>query len=149
MTPRALEEGTPCSNKAELYIGLMKEAVRKGMREVNSCMVFWDYCLERRAQIHNLIAKFNFKLHGSSAHTVTTGEEGDISSLCQFGWYEWCYFCKHTAAFPHQKEVVGRVLDPARGDGNEMCQWVLKSNGKVVPRQSVQPVQTAELHSPQ
>ena len=27
-TLRALEEGTPWSNKAELYIGLLKEAVR-------------------------------------------------------------------------------------------------------------------------
>ena len=80
---------------------------------------------------------------------MTTGEEGDISSLCQFGWYEGCYFHKHTAAFPHQKEVLGRVLGPASGDGNEMCQWVLKSNGRVVPRQSVSPLQAAELHSPQ
>ena len=28
-TLRALEEGTPWSNKAELYIGLLKEAVRE------------------------------------------------------------------------------------------------------------------------
>ena len=30
---RALEEGTPWSNKAELYIRLLKEAVQKDMRE--------------------------------------------------------------------------------------------------------------------
>ena len=29
MTSRALKEGTPWSHKAYLYIGLMKEAVRK------------------------------------------------------------------------------------------------------------------------
>eukprot|EP00957_Ditylum_brightwellii_P063051 4785549-Ditylum_brightwellii.AAC.1 len=29
----ALEEGTPWANKAELYIGLLKEAVRKDMKE--------------------------------------------------------------------------------------------------------------------
>eukprot|EP00957_Ditylum_brightwellii_P124443 9484066-Ditylum_brightwellii.AAC.1 len=29
---RVLEEGTPWANKAELYIGLMKEAVRKDMK---------------------------------------------------------------------------------------------------------------------
>ena len=34
----ALEEGTPRSNKAELYIGLLKEAVQKDMRESNSPM---------------------------------------------------------------------------------------------------------------
>ena len=45
-TLRTLEEGTPWSNKAELYIGLLKEAVRKDMHESNSPMILWDYCVE-------------------------------------------------------------------------------------------------------
>ena len=56
-TLRALEEGTPWSNKAELYIGLIKEAVRTDMCESNSPLCFWDYCVERRARINNLTAK--------------------------------------------------------------------------------------------
>ena len=36
--------------------------------------------------------------------------------------------------FPTNREVLGRVLGPAQGEGNEMAQWVLKANGKVVPR---------------
>ena len=133
----ALEEITPWSNKAELYIGLLKEAVRKDMRESNSPMILWDYCVERRARINNLMAKDNFKLHGTTPHTATLAEEGDISSLCQFGWYEWCYYCEQMAGFPHNHEVLGRVLGPARGECNEMAQWVLKANGKVVPRRSL------------
>ena len=58
-TLRALEEGTPLSNKAELYIGLIKEAVRKDMRESNSPLSFWDYCVERRARINNLTANMH------------------------------------------------------------------------------------------
>ena len=58
-TLRALEEGTPWSNKAELYIGLIKEAVRKDMCESNSPLCFWDYCVERRARINNLTAKMH------------------------------------------------------------------------------------------
>ena len=46
-TLQALEEGTPWSNKAELYIGLLKEAVQKDMRESNSLMSLWDYCVEQ------------------------------------------------------------------------------------------------------
>jgi hypothetical protein len=65
-TLRALEEGTPCANKAELYIGLLKEAFRKDMKDQDSPMVVWDYYIERRARIHNLKAKSNFKLHGSN-----------------------------------------------------------------------------------
>ena len=130
----ALEEGTPWSNKAELYVGLLKEAVRKDMGESDLPMSLWDYCVERWASINNLMAKDNFKLHGTTPHTVTLAEEGNISSLCQFGWYEWCYYREQTAAFPHNHEVLGQVLGPAQGEGNEMAQWVLKANGRVVPR---------------
>ena len=125
---RALEEGTPGSNKAESYIGLIKEAVQKDIYESNSPLCFWDYCVERRARINNLTANDAFRLHGSTPHTLTTGDEGDISNLCQYAWYEWCYFRDQTAAFPNNKEVLGRVLGPARGAGNEMAQWILKVN---------------------
>ena len=145
---RALEEGTPWSNKAELYIGLLKEAVRKDMREADSPLVFWDYCIERRARINNLTAKDRFNLHGTTAYTATFGEEGDISNLCQYGWYQWCYYREHTEKFPFNREVLGRVLGPARGEGNEMSQWVLKANGKVVPRRTHRPLTVAEMHSP-
>ena len=125
----ALEEGTPWSNKAKLYIGLLKEAVRKDMRESDLPMCLWDCCVERQARINNLMAKNNFKLHGMTPHTATLAEEGDISFLCQFGWYEWCYYCEQTAAFPHDCEALGRILGPTRGKGNEMAQWILKANG--------------------
>ena len=90
-TLRVLEENTPWANKAELYIGIIKEAVRKDMKESNCPLAFWDYCMERRSRINNLTAKDLFSLHGSNAHTDLTGDEGDISALCQYDWYEWCY----------------------------------------------------------
>ena len=103
------------------------------MRASNSPMTLWDYCVERQARINNLMAKDNLKLHGTTPHTATLAEKGDISPLCQFGWYEWCYYHEQMAAFPHNREVLGRDLGPARGEGNEMAQWVLKANGRVVP----------------
>ena len=60
---------------------------------------------------------------------------------------EFCHYHEQTAAFPHNREVLGRVLDPAQGEGNEMAQWVLKATGWVVPRRSLQPLTTAEKHS--
>jgi hypothetical protein len=70
-TLRALEEGTPWSNKAELYIGIIKEAVRKDMKDSDCPLVLWDYCVERRARINNLTVKDMFKLHGGNPHTAT------------------------------------------------------------------------------
>ena len=77
----------------------------------------------------------------------TFGEQGDISNLCQFHWYDRCYFRDHKAPFPHHQEVLGCVLGPAQGEGNELSQWVLKSNGNVVPCRTVRVLQLAEVHS--
>ena len=117
------------------------------MCETNSPMSLWDYSVGRGARINNLTAKDNFKLHGMTPHTVTLAEEGNISSLCQFGWYEWCYYCEQTDAFPHNHEVLGRLLGPAQGEGNEIAQLILKANRRVVPRQSLQLLMTVERHS--
>ena len=57
-------------------------------------------------------------------------------------------FREHTAQFLHNQEVLGRVLGPARGEGNEISQWVLKANGLVVLRRSVRPLHQSEVHSP-
>jgi hypothetical protein len=91
-TLRVLEEGTPWSNKAELYIGLIKEAVRKDMKASGYPIALWDYCIKRRARINNLTARNLFQLHGTNAHTALTKDEGDISNLCQYAWYEWCFY---------------------------------------------------------
>ena len=104
---RALEEGTPWVNKAELYIKLMKEAVRKDMRETDSPLPFSDYCLERRIMIYNLTARDHTNVKGMMTHTATTGEEGDISNLCQYKWYDWCYYREHTANFHTTKRSLG------------------------------------------
>ena len=99
------------------------------------------------SSINNLTAKNLFQLEGRNAHFSVTGEEGDISNLCQFEWYEWCYYRDHTGKFPFPREILGRVLGPAKGEGNEMAQWILKANGLVVPRRSVRPLNTAEVNS--
>lgn len=123
-TLRVLEEGTPWANRAELYIGLFKESIRKDMKDSDCPLPFWDYCGERRARINNLTAKNLFQLEGQTPHFSATGEEGDISNLCQFNWYEWVYFRDHKALFPFHREVLGRTLGPAKGEGNEMAHWV-------------------------
>jgi hypothetical protein len=100
--------------------------------------------VERMAQINNVTAKSLFQLHGLNTHTATLHEEADISNIARYGWYEWCFYRDHTAPFPHPQEVLGRVLGPARGAGNEMCQWILHANGKVVPRCTVRPLREDE-----
>lgn len=145
-TLRVLEKGTSWANRAELYIGLLKEAVRKDLRQSNCPMVLWDYAMERRALIHNVIPRPLFQNNGLTPHTVTFGTQGDISNVCNFGWYEWVYYRDH-GAFPNPREKLGRVLGPLRNEGNEMAQAVLTSKGTVIPRRTLRRLLVSELHS--
>ncbi len=94
----------------------------------SSPLVLWDYCMERRALIFQITANKLFQLNGVNPHTITFGTEADISNLCQYGWYEWVYFCDVKTSFPYQKECLGRCLGPAKNEGNAMAQWILKAN---------------------
>ena len=48
-----LDHNIPWENISELHAGLLKEAVRKYMRDSDSPMVLWEYSIERRSFIHN------------------------------------------------------------------------------------------------
>ena len=114
---------------------LLKEAVRKDMKTAVSLLILWDYTAERRAMILSLTARELFQFQGSNPYTTTFGEEGDISNICQFAWYEWVYFYHNspTSQFPFPKSRLDRCLGPAKNEGNEMTQWILKQNGQVLP----------------
>jgi len=146
-TLRQLEENTPWANKAELYIGLIKKAVLKDLKESDCPLVLWDYCIERRAMINNLTARDLFNLEGQTPFSSIMGYEGDISNLCQFKWYDWCYYREQGESFPRQKEVLARVLGPSKDSGNAMSQWILKSNGRIVARRTCRPLTNEEWHS--
>ena len=102
------------ANRAKLYVSLFKEAVRKETLEENSPLVFWYYCVERRAAFTNMMAKDSFQLQVQTPNFDTFGEEGDISNICQFGWYEWVYFWETTAKFLFPAHVLGAVSDLPR-----------------------------------
>ena len=40
---KIMEKGTPWSNRAELHIGLLKEAISKDMHTSHSLMLIWEY----------------------------------------------------------------------------------------------------------
>ena len=145
-TMRVLEKGTPWANRAELYIGLLKEAVRKDLRESNAPMSLWCYSIQRRAKIHNAIPRPLFQNKGLSPYSATFGVQGDISNICNFGWYEWVYYRDH-GSFPENKEKLGRVLGPVPNEGNEMSQAVLTSKGTVIPRRTLRKLRKEEIHS--
>ena len=75
------------------------------MRESNSPMVLWNYAIEQRAAINNLIPRSLFQNNGPTPHAVTFGSQGDISNLCNFIWYEWVYYRDH-GSFLEKKKTL-------------------------------------------
>jgi hypothetical protein len=57
------------------------------------------------------------------------------------------FFWDQKQNFPFNQEVLGQVLGQAKGKGNDMAQWILKANGRLVPCQSLRPLKVEELHS--
>ena len=111
-------------------------------------MVLWDYCAERRALIHNMIPRDLFQTAGLTPTEATLGKQGDLSNLCTFGWFDWCYYRETSNhQFPHQRWLLGRVLGPSKNEGNEMAQAVLTGKGTIVPRRTIRKLTTPELHS--
>ena len=73
-TLRLLEQNTQWANRAKLYVGLVKEAVRKDMRSSGSSLVLWEYTAELRAAFMCLIARDLFQLQGSNLNTANFGD---------------------------------------------------------------------------
>ena len=82
----------------------------------------WDYCAERRALLYILTPRNLFQVDKQSHYQFQHGVQGDISNLCSFGWYDWCYYREEAHhLFPNQKELLGRVLGPSKNEGNQMA----------------------------
>ena len=53
---------------------------RKEMRESNSPMVLWDYCIERRVLTHKAVLRTLFQAQVKTPHECTFGNQSDISN---------------------------------------------------------------------
>ena len=145
---KQIEPNTPWSNRAERYIGIFKQAVRDLMHETGCPMRLWDYCMEYKARVNNATARNLYQLGSVTPYQTVYKEEPDISNLCIFPFYEWCYYREETSKFPFPSQVLGRVLGPAEDIGNEMAVWILRVDGRVIARQTARPLTRDELNSP-
>ena len=144
-----LAKDTPASNRAERTIGELKVRTKEDITTTHSPVVFWCYCIKRRAKIHVVCARENFQLDGTTPHSFLTGNITDISNLCWFGWFEWVKFRKEgaSAAYPLPHEHLGRCLGPADNKGNVMAQNVLTIDGEILPIQTLRSLTPSEYES--
>ena len=127
---------------------MFKQKIGDVLKETNSPMRLWDYCAKHQARVNNVTAKSLFQLHGRTPYETVFGREPDISNLCQYKYFDWCYYREHASKFPYPSEMLGRVLGPSYGHGNKMCQWILRVDGRVIARQTLRPLKTEEISNP-
>ena len=80
-----LEKGTPDTNRAERYIQILNNKTKQYLVDSDSPMVFWCYCVKRRARIINATVLENYLLKRETPHSKITGRPCDISDICGYG----------------------------------------------------------------
>ncbi len=89
-----------------------------------------------------------YRLDGQVPETTVSGETADISPFAAFKWYEWVLFRDTPVTYPDDTMILGRdLVGPAIDIGPAMTRKVLKSNGKVVYRSTVQPLTLTKLQT--
>ena len=82
-----------------------------------------------------------------TAYEIMTGETPDISEWLDFDFYDWVHYWDN----PDDKDSpkIGKWLGVSHRIGSALCYYVLKENGKIVSRTTVQPIPDVELQEPE
>ena len=92
------------------------------MIRTSSPKVLWDDCLELEAEIWSSTASNIFELEGEVLKTAMNGETTNITQLCEFGWYDWVYFCDNAVTYPDDKWVWSMVGTKYWGWSHALCE---------------------------
>ena len=63
------------------------------MLKSGSPKALWDHHIDLEALIRSHTALDIYGLEGQVPETFMSSQMGDISSLCEFEWFEWVMFC--------------------------------------------------------
>jgi hypothetical protein len=138
---------SPWMNRAEGTIRELKRATRRAMVKSGSPKRLWNYCLELQSKIRSNIAHDITTLDGQTPQTLMTGETADISSLCEFEWFQWIWYRDKIASYPNNSRVLGRYLGPSKSIGPEMCAHILKPDGRIIQHTTIGPMTASELQN--
>jgi hypothetical protein len=89
-----------------------------------------------------------FGLKGHVPESRVKCETSDISTIAEYGWYEWVKLRDTAASFPVSKIQLGRDFGYAIDIGPTMSRKILKANGQVLYRTSTRYLTLDEIQSP-
>jgi hypothetical protein len=83
-------------------------------------------------------------LRGRTPIEEVTGETPDITEYLDFRFYDHVWYWENAGLGERQ---LGRWLGMSHRVGTQMCYFIIKQNGQVISRTSVQPITTLELQT--
>jgi len=116
------------------------------MKARNVPKSLWNYCAKWSSDVRNKTASALFSMEGRTPYEVVFGHTPDISSLCNFDFYEPVWFYE-PQAFPDDRRIMARWLGEAHGVGQAMCYWILPASGVPIARSTVQPISKVDRDS--
>ncbi len=117
------------------------------MIKTGSPKCLWDHCLELEAYVRSCSSYNIYMTTGQVPENIMTGNTTDISHIAEFGLYDWVIFCDNGLSYPDDKLILGLYLGPAIDTGLTLTAKILKSNGVLVCRSTLQHLTDEELSS--
>ena len=134
------EPYSPWQNNAESAIRELKKRWKHRMATKKIPRRLWDYGLVYESEIMSRTARGDDRRTGIER---ITGDTPDISEWLDFDFYDPVWFWDHPDG--QDNPCIGRWLGVAHRVGSDMCYWILKSNGNVLARTTVQHIPELEL----
>jgi hypothetical protein len=145
---RQTEPHTQSSNMCEGGVRELHRGVGRQMMRSGCPKRLLDECLVREAYVRSNTALEIFGLEGQVPDSRMKCETTDISTIVEYGWYEWVKFQDTAASFTVSKIQLGRDLVAAIDIGPAMSRKILKANGQVLYRTSIRSLTPDEIQSP-
>ena len=83
------------------------------MMKSHAPTVLWDHCLELAGAIKSHTCNTIYATGGEVPEMIMLGSTANISTICQFAWYDWVMFRGTAPTFPDDTHILGRYLGPA------------------------------------
>ena len=97
----------------------------------------WDHCIKLEALIRSHTDLYIYGIDGQVPETFIYGQTGDMSSLCEFEWFEWVMFFQPKETYPDDKMFIGIWLGPSTDVGTAMISKILRPDGGYVCRSTL------------
>ena len=138
------ERNHPNQNGVE---GVIREIRRRWYRIMLNKHIpqrLWDYVIHWICEIMSRTVNSRFDTNSKTPYSIVVGETPDISEYVDFALWDWVHVIEGDGL---SEATLAKFLGVSHSIGNAMSYFILKSNGQVLTRSTVQPITNIEMNT--